>query len=246
MNNTIQIIPLTKLALSFLPVLVVIVILYKWRMEYRNALYAISRMLVQLLLIGYFLAYLFRSESWLMISLVLAVMLIASSLIALRTAGKKQNRLFTQALISIALGGGLTLIWVTQGVLELSPWYYPRFMIPLAGMIFANALNSISLAVERLESELDRGIAFLEARKIAFRASLIPITNSLFAVGLVSLPGMMTGQILSGVSPLIAVRYQIMVMTMVFGAAGISAAVFLILAKNKITIHHIPSTPEKW
>jgi len=235
MNSTIQIIPLTNLALSFLPVFVVVAVLYKWRMDYRNALYAVSRMLVQLLAIGYFLAYLFESESWLFISMVLAVMLIASSLIALRTAGHLRKSLFSRALASITLGGGLMLILVTQGVLELTPWYNPRFVIPLAGMIFANALNSISLAIERLTSELERGMVYQEARNIAFRASLIPITNSLFAVGLVSLPGMMTGQILSGVSPLIAVRYQVMVMAMVFGAAGISAATFLILIKRKIT-----------
>jgi len=66
------------------------------------------------------------------------------------------------------------------------------------------------------------------------KAALIPIINSLFAVGLVSLPGMMTGQILSGISPLIAVRYQIMVMCMIFGAAGISAAAFLLLAKEPL------------
>ena len=75
-------------------------------------------------------------------------------------------------------------------------------------------------------------ISFDKARNIAFRASLIPITNSLFAVGLVSIPGMMTGQILSGISPLIAARYQIMVMCMVFGAAGISSACFLALIKR--------------
>jgi putative ABC transport system permease protein len=236
MNNTLQIIPLTNLVFSFLPVLVVVFILYKWRMEYRNSLYAISRMLVQLLAIGYFLAYLFESESGMFISLVLAVMLIASSLIALRTAGQLRKSLFSRALVSITLGGGLMLVLVTQGVLELSPWYSPRFLIPLAGMIFANALNSISLAIERLISELDRGVIYQEARNIAFRASLIPITNSLFAVGLVSLPGMMTGQILSGVSPLIAVRYQVMVMTMVFGAAGISAATFLTLIERKMVL----------
>ncbi|MHA2032017.1 MAG: ABC transporter permease, partial [Candidatus Kariarchaeaceae archaeon] len=75
-----------------------------------------------------------------------------------------------------------------------------------------------------------------EARNIALKASLIPITNSLFAVGLVSIPGMMTGQILSGVSPLIAARYQIMVMCMVFGAAGISSAIFLAAIKSNFLI----------
>jgi len=229
MNNTIQIIPLTNLMLSFLPGVVVIAILFKWRMDYRNAIYAAARMLLQLLLIGYFLTYLFQSDSGLIVSLVLVVMLIASALIALRTSGKNRARLFPRMLVALTLGCGLTLGLVTQGVLELSPWYAPRFMIPLAGMIFANSLNSISLAVERLIAELEREVPFEEARGIAFRTSLIPIINSLFAVGLVSLPGMMTGQILSGISPLIAVRYQIMVMTMVFGSTGISTAVFLVL-----------------
>ena len=74
-------------------------------------------------------------------------------------------------------------------------------------MIFANAMNSVSLAADRLEAEIGRDIEYNQARNIAFRASLIPITNSLFAVGLVSIPGMMTGQILSGVSP--AYRCQV-------------------------------------
>ena len=77
--------------------------------------------------------------------------------------------------------------------------------------------------------EHERGIDYKNARQIAFQASLIPTINSLLAVGLVSLPGMMTGQILSGVSPLIAVKYQIIVMTMLFGASGIAAAIYLLL-----------------
>ena len=130
------------------------------------------------------------------------------------------------------LGGGINLILITWGVLDLQPWYQANYCIPLAGMIFANAMNSVSLAADRLAAELGRGVSYEQARTIAFRASLIPITNSLFAVGLVSLPGMMTGQILSGVSPLIAARYQIMVMCMVFGAAGISSACFLVMGKQ--------------
>lgn len=121
----------------------------------------------------------------------------------------------------------MTLLLITQGVLDLSPWYWPRYLIPLAGMIFANAMNSVSLAAERLTAEIDRDVPYEQARSIALRASLIPKTNALLAVGLVSLPGMMTGQILSGISPLIAVRYQIMVMCMVFASAGISSACFL-------------------
>ena len=82
-----------------------------------------------------------------------------------------------------------------------------------------------------MQAELSRDVRFEDARAVALKAALIPITNSLFAVGLVSLPGMMTGQILSGVSPFIAARYQIMVMCMIFGAAGISAALFLVATR---------------
>jgi putative ABC transport system permease protein len=102
----------------------------------------------------------------------------------------------------------------------------------LAGMIFSSGMNAVSLAAERLVSELKHDNDFVRARNQAFQTSMIPMLNSLFAVGLVALPGMMTGQILSGVSPLIAVRYQIMVMFMTFAAAGISSAVFLVLSQR--------------
>ncbi len=188
-------------------------------------------MLVQLLIIGYFLTYIFASDHALPTLLILTVMISASSWIALGTIKNMRCLLYRHAFISIAVGGGITLLLVTQAVLELQPWYLPRLMVPIAGMIFANSMNSISLAVERLNAELERSVAYETARNIALQACLIPVINSLCAVGLVSLPGMMTGQILSGVSPLIAIRYQIMVMCMIFGSAGISAACFLILAK---------------
>ena len=108
-------------------------------------------------------------------------------------------------------------------------------MVPLAGMVFANAMTSISLAGERLYAEIGHGAEWEEARVTAFQAAMIPVINALFAVGLVSLPGMMTGQILSGVSPLIAARYQIMVMCMIFSSAGISTAIFLSLVRHRLT-----------
>jgi putative ABC transport system permease protein len=101
-------------------------------------------------------------------------------------------------------------------------------------MIFAASMTNISLALERLHAELENGRTFQRARDIAFRASMIPVINSFFAVGLISLPGMMTGQILSGVSPLVAVRYQIMVMCMIFGAAGLSTVCFLTLIRKRM------------
>jgi putative ABC transport system permease protein len=100
-------------------------------------------------------------------------------------------------------------------------------------MIFSNAMNSVSLAGERLYSELGHHEDYARARNAAFQAAMIPLTNSLLAVGLVSLPGMMTGQILAGTSPLIAARYQIIVMCMVFSSGGISAALFLWLIHSR-------------
>lgn len=227
----IQTIPLINLSYTFIPVVIVIGILVKWSLNAGNAIYAMCRMLAQLLIIGYFLVYIFDSKHPAVIILVLSVMVVASSWIALRTLQDKRRLLFKYTFFSILLGGGLTLALVSQAVLVLKPWYEPQYMIPLAGMIFANSMTSVSLAVERLNAELERDIDYDKARNIAFQAAMIPIINSLFAVGLVSLPGMMTGQILSGVSPLIAIRYQIMVMCMLFGASGITTACFLVWVK---------------
>ena len=217
--------------LAFIPVFVVIIILWKWKVGAKNSLYAVSRMLVQLLLIGFVLAYIFEADSSLIVIAVLIIMLASASWISLRTIDIPLKKLFLSSLLAIGVGGVLILILITQFVLEVDPWYQPSYTIPLAGMIFANSMNAISLAGERLGAELSRQVPYIEARNIALKASLIPITNALFAVGLVSLPGMMTGQILSGVSPFIAARYQIMVMCMIFGSAGISAVIFLVTTK---------------
>jgi putative ABC transport system permease protein len=220
-------ITLARLALALLPVLAVLVVLHRWRLGVATSIHALVRMLVQLLLIGYVLVFLFETEQALVVLAVLLVMVLASSWIALRSLERPVAELLPRAALSIGVGGGLVLATVVLGVLDLEPWYQARYTIPLAGMIFANAMNSVSLAGERLEAELRRGVVYGQARAVALRAALIPITNSLFAVGLVSLPGMMTGQILSGVSPFVAARYQIMVMCMLFGGAGLSASLFL-------------------
>ncbi|WP_455200846.1 ABC transporter permease [Kaarinaea lacus] len=242
-----QDISILDLSIAFIPMIVVLAILVKWHMNYGNAIYAIVRMLIQLLIIGYLLVFIFNAESAWIVMGILVIMVVASSWIALGVVGEHRRKLLNYVLIAICVGGGFTLLVITQGVLTLDPWYSPRYMVPLAGMIFANAMNTVSLAAERLYSELKTGVDYEKARKTAFHASMIPIINSLFAVGLVSLPGMMTGQILSGVSPLVAVRYQIVVMCMVFSSAGISSAGFLVLAKSYFAdraIHDEKQTPE--
>lgn len=232
MNASLQIIPAINLALAFIPVLLVLFILYKWSLDASNAMYSVLRMLVQLLLVGYVLTSIFEADKAWLVMLVMLVMVTASSWIALGTVKTQRPALYKHAFWSILVGGGLTLVLVTQGVVTLEPWFQPQYMIPLAGMIFANSMNSVSLAAERLQSELERNVEYNKARSVAFQAAFIPVINSMFAVGLVSLPGMMTGQILSGVSPITAAHYQIVVMCMIFGSAGLSTAYFLILSKT--------------
>lgn len=235
MNNTTTLIPVANLAVGLIPACAVLIVLFLWKHEYPKALYAFGRMVLQLMLIGYFLNHLFGSDSAALAVTVLAIMLIAASWISIRSSKQDFRRSYPITFASIAIGGGTTLIVVTQGVLVLDPWYQASVMIPLAGMIFSSAMNSVSLTVERFNAELRQGKEYYQARATALQAALIPITNSLLAVGLVSLPGMMTGQILSGVEPLIAVRYQIMVMCMAYGSAGISTICYLTLAR-KMTI----------
>lgn len=233
MGKTIQEISLPNLAFAFIPVLVVVVVLYCWSVNGRTALYAVLRMLIQLMLIGYVLTFIFESNSALIVIGVLTVMLGAASWISLRPVRHQGKTVYLKALASIALGGVLTLALITQAVLNVDTWYEPHVVIPLAGMLFSNSMNSVSLAAERYEAETKQGAAHLKARHVALNTALIPLVNSLFAVGIVAIPGMMTGQILSGVDPLVAARYQVMVMCMVFGAAGISATCYLALIKPR-------------
>jgi putative ABC transport system permease protein len=231
MNPSVQIITWQGLAWSFAPVVVAVAILAYWRASAGTAVYAVVRMLIQLLAVGLILTYIFEAEHAGVITLVLLIMITAASWITIRPIRKKSGRNYRDALISITVGGGLTLVLVTQLVIGLEPWFHARYMIPLAGMIFANAMNAVSLSAERFEAEIGSGKGYVEARDTAMHASLIPNLNSLFAVGLVALPGMMTGQILSGVSPVVAAKYQIVVMCMIFGSSCIAAAIYLRLAK---------------
>lgn len=206
--------------------------MYRWVAGAPTVLYATLRMVLQLVAIGYALVYIFEAEHPVLIGAILLVMLTAAAWIALRPLVDRAPRVFLRALAAIAVGGLATLAIVSQLVIDVEPWYSPRYVVPLAGMIFAASMNAVSLAAERFDAERGGGRAYAEARRTALETALIPVINSLFAVGLVSLPGMMTGQILSGVSPLVAVKYQIVVMAMVFGSAGLSAALYLVLARR--------------
>jgi putative ABC transport system permease protein len=232
MDTVVTAIPLQGLIVAFVPAAIVIGILFRWTTDGKTAVYATVRMLIQLLLIGYVLVYVFEAEQPGIIVVALLIMLAAASWIAIRPLRHKNPHQYFAALVAISVGGLLTLALVSQAVISVQPWFSPRYVVPLAGMIFAAAMNSVSLAAERLQAETEKRVPYIEARRIALQAALIPVINSLFAVGLVSLPGMMTGQILAGVSPLVAAKYQIVVMAMLFGAAGMSAALYLVLVNR--------------
>ena len=241
MTGSVDAIPLSNLSLSLLPALVVLVILQRWSAGAGAALYGVGRMIAQLALVGYVLTFIFGTAHPAVVLGTLSVMLTEAGWIALRPVARRRKAIYRQALAAISVAGLSTLAptcrdatnIVTQGVLAADPWHDPTVLIPLGGMVFASSMNAVSLSAERLDAELSRGASYLAARPIAMRSALIPQVNTLFAVGLVSLPGMMTGQILSGISPLIAVRYQIMVMCMLFGAAGMSAACFLAMQRPR-------------
>lgn len=220
-------ISLWKLALSLLPVLWVAWISYRWVGRSREMLLATARMVVQLLAVGYVLVLLFELENPWVGAAVVAFMVAVSSWIAVRMVKTGRLKAYQDALLAIGLGGGAILMLLVFGVLGLDPWYQLSYVIPLAGMVFSNGMTAVTLSAERFEAELENGKSPMEARNAAWNASLIPQVNAFLAVGLVALPGMMTGQILAGASPLDAVRYQIMVMAMVLGSAGFSVAIFL-------------------
>lgn len=216
-----------EITIAMLPMLLVLALLFRWSDKGLMASYSVARMLMQLVVIGYFLQFIFEATQAWVITLVLLVMLAVASWIALMPLAGSRRQLYPLVLIALTIGGGITLFTMTIGVLHLDPWYNPRFMIPLAGMLFANSMNAVSISAERFESELANGQSPDSAQRIAFQTGMIPVINTMFAVGLVALPGMMTGQILSGVSPLIAARYQIVVMATLFTGSGLSAAIFL-------------------
>jgi putative ABC transport system permease protein len=141
--------------------------------------------------------------------------------------------------VAIMAGSVLTIAYVTTVVVPVTPWYNPRYLIPLFGIIVSNAMNGAALAVERLQSEMEGSRQEVEAYlalgasthrassepvRRAIIAAMIPAVNSLAVVGIVSLPGMMTGQILAGTDPTLAVRYQLVVAFMLIASTAITSA----------------------
>ncbi|NQY19743.1 MAG: ABC transporter permease [Campylobacteraceae bacterium] len=232
-----QNISLINLSYSLLPLIIVGYFYYKYTGNKSEILYSTFRMISQLLIIGYFLVYIFENKNYVLGLGILLFMLLVSSIIIMRNTKDKSYKHYSIILFSSFFSSLINLILVLYFVLELKS-YEPSIIIPIAGMIFANTMNSISICIERFEKEIQTS-SFIKARESSFKASMIPQINSLLAVGLVSLPGMMTGQILSGIDPLIAVRYQIMIMIMLLSTAGLSKIIYFTLINklNPFTKH---------
>ncbi len=223
------------------------------RLERRLAIASI-RTVVQLLLVGYILRFVFELDRVLPILAVGLVM----TLFAGRAAVQRPSRTFRgatwRACLTLVLTGFITVFLVTKLIVGAEPWYKPQYLIPLLGMILGNALTGISLCMDSLlesltdrrgeiEMHLAHGATRWEAARDAVadavRRGLIPIINTMMVVGIVSLPGMMTGQILSGTDPLEAVKYQIVVMFMIAAAAALgSIGAALLIYQRLFTPRH--------
>ena len=213
---------------------------------------ATLRMIVQLALVGLVLTTLFSLISPLWTGLAaLAMVLFAGREIMARQerklAGFWAYGLGTACMLVAA---SLVTIFALTTQISPEPWYHPRYAIPLLGMILGNTMTGISLGLHTLstglvrdrtavEAQLTLGAtrrqALLPATRAALRSALMPIVNSMAATGLVSLPGMMTGQILSGVDPIDAVKYQILVMFLIAGGTGMGAVAAVVAGGYRLT-----------
>ncbi|MCP4969189.1 MAG: ABC transporter permease [Arcobacter sp.] len=229
-----QTISFFSLSLTLIPLIFVWYFYNKWTNDKSEIIISTVRMLIQLILIGYVLIYIFDEKNTFLGIFIIIFMIAVSSLISLRNTNDRSLKHYTHIFLAISAAGLINLLLITVFVLDLDTIYEPRYVIPIAGMIFANTMNALSLAIERFEKETQRDVDFVKSRHIAFKACMIPQINSLLAVGVVALPGMMTGQILSGIDPLIAVRYQIMIMIMMLSSAGISTIIYFLMKKKNI------------
>jgi putative ABC transport system permease protein len=219
---------------------------------HRQLAIAATRMVLQLLLIGFVLRRVFAIASP---ALTLLVILLMVGIAAREVATRPQQRL--QRLGSYIVGGTavalatfLTSILALTTALRPHPWYDARYAIPLAGIVLGNVLNAASLALDSLLGGVVRERAAIEAQlalgatiraamgrlvREALRRALLPIVNQMSAAGIVTLPGIMTGQILAGMAPMEAVKYQILLMFLLAGGSGLAAVAAVLLAARRLT-----------
>jgi putative ABC transport system permease protein len=205
-------------------------------------LVAALRTTIQLCLVGLVLKVVFSSIHPLWIAVMAAVMLIAAA----REVMARQKRRFS-GWWGVGMGGGAMFVSsfaITTlsllAVIRVDPWYTPQYAIPLLGMMLGNTMTGIALGLDRLtesaweqrriiEAQLMLGNTWSEAiggiRRSSARSAMIPSINAMAAAGLVSLPGMMTGQILAGNPPFEAVKYQILIMFIISAGTGFGALI---------------------
>jgi putative ABC transport system permease protein len=204
---------------------------------------ATLRTYAQLLALGFVLRWVFRNDTPLLVIAILGIMLFAATRIVLKRSPDAPPGLFGSTLLSMAITGVTITFVVTGLVVGVDPWWRAQYVIPIGGMVIGNSMSGIALALERVFADLDSradevlaltalGASPWEAARpsvrTALRAGLIPGINTLAAVGIVFIPGMMAGQILAGTDPLVAAPYQIVVMMMV-AAADVLGSVSAVL-----------------
>jgi len=251
MKNGIGVIDLSwwQLGLALVLVLVVVVVSLRQRLGLeRDLLIGAVRTVAQLYLVGLVLAAIFSAARWYWVLLILVVMAAIASHAAISRLKKPIPGGIGITATALTLSTAVTLAYVIGVVVQPRPWWEPQYLIPIAGMILGNSMTSAALAGDRLQSDLLARQGEIEARlslgfsgreavqplvRAALQASMIPTVNGMMTVGLVQLPGMMTGQILAGASPLTAIRYQIVVVFMLAVATSLGSLVFVRLAVGR-------------
>lgn len=232
-------------AYVFILLLLVIVRIKKIPRE-RLIVISTMRMTLQLILVGYALIYIFDNPHPLLTVGIITLML-GFAIINVYQRTKETIALSLKKMIALAMliGISISLTFFMLVVLKLDPWYDPRYFIPIGGMIIGKTMTGISLGVnnlligmkeqkEKVEGALILGATPKQASKKiinqAFDSAMLPTVNAMVGMGIIFLPGMMTGQIISGTSPLVAVEYQIAIMLGIAGTVALTVVIFLHLA----------------
>ncbi len=220
----------------------------------KDMLVGTIRTFLQLFLLGYVLKIVFAlNNPWVVLLLFSFMIIFAARIISSRVT-EKGIPYFLPVLASMFLSYMVINSFVMAVIVQVKPWYQPIYFIPIGGMIIGNSMNAISIAMnnwfEGLKKERDRvelylslGATPIESSKKNFKeaikSGMIPSINALMSVGVVSIPGMMTGQILAGVSPLIAIKYQIVIMLLIVGSTAMSTIFAMhIVRRISFTINH--------
>ncbi len=248
MNGIIDL-SLLQVAAAYIFIVILMVILkVKGIAREKEVLIASIRMTLQLILVGYVLVYLFESMNPFLTILVLLIMESFAIYNIFQRANRPLNKALKQVVaLSMLLGTLSSLLFFLFVVIQISPWYDPQYFIPIAGMLIGNSMTGISLGINRLldgmteqkyrvESALMLGASPKQAAKevvdSAFDSAILPTINSMMGMGIVFLPGMMTGQILSGVSPVTAIAYQIAIMLGILGSVSLTVIIFVQLGSQ--------------